>query len=506
MTAVDKIKTMFQDSTNQKLMIGICLFVWAWIFIFAFLIYKPKYVSHSLVIVKDSATNTRYVVNDPNYGADPISSKASNPVLNTMGLLKSESIANTVFGDLKLKHPEELEKLNIKTDLDWLKFYGNGARFVKSKNVPGTDLIAIDFQWKSPEVAKSGLESVIRGFQAASQDINQAEQKRRSEYLDEQVNDILVKLDAVRQRKSSLKQSAEIPNIQQEMTNMTDARISTQRQLNDTIARARGAEAELNRYQSTLGMNSTQAVRASAVGLNPNIQKLHDELNAQSEKAAFLKGTLTAKNPKVREVETQIAQIKTDLQGEVNRTIGGHVNYEKQVSVADPTRGSVISQMVLTNAQVQSLHQQAASLRNELSRMNKRMRHLPNIEEAITNIEQEERNLSQALDTLEAKSLEAHIKEAETLSNIFVVDPPTLPLGPGFPSRTHVLIIGLALGVFAALAAMLLRVKFSDRADEWLSWLQVNFEEMAQRGRLQRTKSILGYTSYITPKFKYKLY
>lgn len=506
MTPAEKIKTIFQDPTNQKLMLAICLFVWAWMFIFAFFIYKPKYVSHSLVIVKDSATNTRYVVNDPSYGQDPISSKASNPVLNTMGLLKSESIASQVFSDLKVKHPDELDKLNIRTQLDWLKYYGNGSRFVKSKNVPGTDLIAIDFSWKNPDVAKSGLQSVIRGFQDASQNINQAEQKRRSEYLDEQVNDILVKLDAVRQRKSELKKSAEIPNIQQEMTNMTDARIATQRELNDVVARARGAEAELHRYQATLGMNPSQAVRASAIGQNPNIQKLHDELNQQQEKAAFLKGNLTAKNPKVREVETQINQIKNDLQGEVNRTIGGHVNYERQVSVSDPTRGSVISQMVLTNAQVNSLHQQAASLRKELGNMNTRMRHLPNVEEAINNIEQEERNLSQALDTLEAKSLEAHIKEAETLSNIFVVDPPTLPLGPSFPSRTHILAIGFALGLFAALGAMLLRVKFTDRVDVFLSWLQVNFDEMAQRSRLHKTKSILGYTSYITPKFKYKLY
>jgi uncharacterized protein involved in exopolysaccharide biosynthesis len=58
--------------------------------------------------------------------------------------------------------------------------------------------------------------------------------------------------------------------------------------------------------------------------------------------------------------------------------------------------------------------------------------------------------LSSALDTLQQKAIEAHLKEAEALSNVFVVDSPHYPMSARFPSILQIWLLALLLGPLGA--------------------------------------------------------
>ncbi len=467
---------------NIRLMAGITLFVWCFMLMYGLLVYKPMYTAESVVMIKDSAIVSAYIEPEQMYSSKTTSSNAANPVLNTMGLLNSAAIMDALWDFFHEKHPEELKKLNIKTRKEWEKFYKDGSSFIKAKNKPGTDLITVSFTWSDPKITREAAEVVLAAFQDASLDLNQAEQRSRSKYLAKQVTDLESELEEVRRRKTAYKQEMKTVNVNSESVELTKLRTRFEEKLNQILARSEGKKAELGRYQTMLGMTPEQALEASAIGMNATLGNLKNEYYTLSQTHAFLTTTLTDKNPKVQEVRNKMIQVEDNIRKELANTLGYESDLQTAIAVADTTRGTVINEMVRTQAEVIFLDQQASALRAKLDEVDAQVAGFPVVEEGISNIEQRERSLSDSLDALRKKYLEAQLREAQTLSNVFIVDEPRLPKQSDFPNPVHLAVISLLLGLGAGLGAVVLRYKL--QLDELVPQVVQNIAEcLEQRER-----------------------
>jgi len=436
-------------ATSVGILVATCTMVYSLAF------YHNKYSSDAMVLIKDSAISTSYVLPEQNYAIQTTSSNASNPVLNTMGLLKSESISDALWQYLKTQHPEELQKLHLKTQEDWRAYFAEGRSLLKAKNMPATDMITLEFKWETPEVAKGGLETVLKAFQDTSKNINRAEQESRSKYLANQVVDIEQKLADLRERKSKYKQEMQTINISQESTKLADESIRLASRLNEVEAEASGKEAEFLRYQNMLHLSPENALNGTALGMNTTLNDLQNKLYQLNQQYAELKITLTPKNPKLQEITSQIEAAKENIKSEMTRTLtsSSTKNGKNAVAISDSTRGTIISQMVSARAESIQSYTQAQVMHKRLADIDKLIHDLPNKEQQLANMEEEEKSLSSALDTLRQKQLEAQLKQAETLSNVFIIDKPRLPGSPKFPTKIHLLFIGLLGGILAGMGA-----------------------------------------------------
>jgi uncharacterized protein involved in exopolysaccharide biosynthesis len=442
---------------DHILFFSAALFVWCWMLGYCVTSYHPQYQSQSMVMIKDSAINDRYILPD-NYAMPTTASSSSNPVLNAMGLLKSKQVSEAMYIYLQEKHPEYLKKRNIKTRSQWDGFFGGGKAFIKAKNEAGTDLISVQFVWSNPVQAKEGLEVILKAFQDASLSINRSEQENRNRYLANQVEVIQRKLALVREQKSTFKSEMKIASLTRESDELASTGIALATQLNQVEANAQGKQAEYERYQSMLKLNADDALIASALGMNENLSKLQNKYYELSQTHAQLKTTLTDKNPKVQEVRTQMNQVEDSIKTEISRTLGtGKVG--KTLAVSDGTRGTVINQMVSAQAESIELFTQANVLRTRIDAVDHQIKAMPNIEQSLNNLEDQEKSLSSALSTLRQKQLEAQMKEAETLSNVFIVDTPTLPTKPKSPTQMHLMVMGFILGIAAGISAVVLKIK-----------------------------------------------
>ncbi len=435
---------------NTALILGVGLFVCFWMLIYTFFVFKPGYAAKSMVIIKDSAITSRYVEPDQYYALQTTSSSSSNPVLNTMGILKSSAISDALWQFFQSKHPEQLKKLKIKTQEEWKAFYQDGSSFIKAKNQPGTDLISVQFSWSDPVIAKEGLAVVLSAFQNASRDLNRSEQSTRTKFLEGQVREIEAQLLAVRKLKSTYQISNKTVSVRREGDDLAGTRMELSNRLSQLEAQAQGKERLARRYQQLLGMNPEKALKASALGQNGTIARLQDELYRLQQQYALLSSSLTESNPKVREIEAQIAQVKANLTAEQSRTMGTTNN--TQTVVADSTRGDVVRNMLLANGEAQDLRAQAAIIRQRLGQVNVDISQFPQKAEGLAQIEQKEGSLSLALDHLRQKALEGRVKEAQTLSNVFIVDEPSLPQKAQFPTRTHLIVLSVLMGLGVGIA------------------------------------------------------
>ncbi len=444
---------------NARLMAGTMLFIWCWMLIYGLLFYQPSYTSEATVMIRDYAMSTPFL-EQKSGDARTTSSTSANPVLNTMGLLNSAPISMALYDFFRKNHPDELKKRGIRNSSDWEEFFRDGSAFIKAKNKPGTDLITVRFSWTSPELSRQGAVILLKAFQQASLDINQAEQRKQSKYLQGQVEEFSKALDDVRRTKSDYKRQQNTVDAGIESAELTKLRARFQERLDQMLAQAEGGSAALARYQQALGMNPDEALKAAAVGMNPTLRKLRTEYYDLSETQAFLSANLTDKNPKLREVREKREQVEADIRKELASTLGYSANLEDVPVVADTARSTVVNEMLSTQAQRNRAHREAQALKARLNELDQRIRSFPVVEEGLAAIEQKERSLSESLDSLRRKFMEAKLKEAQTLSNVFIVDPPNLPRHANFPSPLHLFAIALILGVAASGGAVYLRHRF----------------------------------------------
>jgi uncharacterized protein involved in exopolysaccharide biosynthesis len=447
---------------NTGLILGVGAFVAFWMTLYAWTAYTPRYSAKSTVIIKDSAITSRYVEPQQNYALQTTTSSSSNPVLNTMALLKSANISDALWEYLSTKHPEELKNNHIKTKRQWESFFQDGSSFIKAKNQPGTDLISIQFSWRKAIIAQEGLNEVVKAFQDSSRDMNKLEEVSRTHFLGMQMKDLEANLRKIRHQKSLYRSHSGTVSMNREQDELAASRMEMTNRLSQLEAIAQGKESQVRTAQGLLHMAPAQALAASAVGQNNSMAKLQDELYRLRQFHSLLRASLTDSNPKVKEAQAQIEQVSANLEAERHRTSTG--SGSSVGIVADSTRSRLVDGMLQAQNESRDLRAQATVIRARLGEINQEISKYPSLAENLSNIEQQEASLSLALDQLRQKVMEGRIKEEQTLSNVFVVDAARLPEKSQFPTPLQITIIGILLGLGTGTAAAFIRERLLSSA------------------------------------------
>ncbi len=440
------LKTLFIK--DMRLLLAVMLTLWVWTLLYTLLVHKNQYAAIATVMIRDSAITNRYVEETMVDTYRTTSSEATNPVLNTMGLLQANAIADNLFQYLRQTHPKVLQSMGLRTPLEWQRFFGEGESFIGSKHEPGTDLIYLQLTWPDPVIAKEALQNVLSSFRQVSLDLNRSEQRDRTEYLGQRVQELAQELAKVRALKGQYKAQTGTANVNQKTIEIERARLEVETLLGQAQAEAAANRSGLQHYQAMVGLNAKQALQATAIGQNETLQAMYDRLYTQMETEAQLAALLTPQNPKLREARAKIAQSEADIALEVRRTAGEGASADN--AVTDLTRGTVIQQMAQTQAAAMMAEMRAKTLQRHLDQLNGQIRALPLVESKTAQLDQQEKSLSEALANLERRYLESEMKEAEAVSNVFVVDEPRIPLKPLFPSASQVLFLGFLGGIAAS--------------------------------------------------------
>lgn len=457
---------------NLGLILGVGLFVTFWMLLYTFLVYKPHYSAKATVIIKDSAITSRYIEPEQFYAMQTTSSSSSNPVLNTMSILKSKAISDALWNYFSTQHPEELKHAKIKTKREWNSFFQDGSAFIKAKNQPGTDLIAIQFSWNKAEIAKEALDVIVKAFQDNSRDLNKEEQISRTRFMNKQVAELEAQVEAIRREKSKYQSQKHTISLTREEDDLASSRLELSTRLNQIEALAKGKEDQVRNYQNILKLTPEQALKASALGQNSTMTKLQDEAYRLQQVHSLLQSSLTDNNPKVQEIKAQLDRVNANINDERKRTLGNHA--AGGTVVADTTRGTLINTMLQAQGEAKDLRAQASVIRQRLTQVNQDIEKYPALAEGLANISQKEASLSTALDQLRQKVMEGRIKEEQTLSNVFIVDPPRTPEKAQFPTQTHLIVISVLLGFGVGVAVAFAKEQFlspSDDSDR-PSWLE----------------------------------
>ncbi len=433
---------------DKQLIVSVILICLFWSLVYLLLFYKPGYESKAKVWIKNLATEEFVTSLDTQNQLTPLT-QAGNPLLTQIEILNSHRLKQAVV-DYKLKQGEKISLASVDINI---------------KNKQNTDMLDINYKDTSPQKAQEILNLILNEYEDINLSINKKIRTVRREYIDIKLVDIENKLHAVRNRIKDYKTKTLAIDLTEQSKQLVDQQSIVLLRLEDTIAELNNTGSSIVAAENQLSLKSKDALNAVALGSrNENLVELRKNLNETLQEYELDSAKYASTNPKMIALKNKIETINQQIKKQIELSIGKYAQTQN-INILDPVREDVVTKLIENKVKLMGLKAQEESLKAGLQRNNFNQAKIPEQEFNLDNLEQEELALSNAYDQLKEKQIEAKIKEAEAVSNIIIVDTPSLPKKPSFPSAFQSIVLGLIFGLFAGLGLSALKTYLEDVCD-----------------------------------------
>lgn len=417
--------------------------------------YKSPWLSEAKVWIKDTATRS-FVSQDygePGYLSSLTAS--GNPSMIQSEILMSQEMERHLSDYIKRTQPRE----------KWGSLNGDGNPnthgIVKVKTEPNTDLLTVKLKWENPAMSQDLLREALAKLDETNLTINRQIYTKKRAYIQKQLHELETKLQAVRQRIKDFQSGNLMVDMESQTSELVKLKSQLVQQLESAMASRNNVAGNARALQRQLAMSPKDALAAVALGSgNTNLVKMRTDLATLKQQYAHDSVKEADTNPHLVALKGQIETLEAQIKEETLRTSGrqGH----KGPMIFDTVRGELVQDMAASQAKSVALGAEVSSLTAAIARVDQALRNIPKNRFTLSGLQEEERALSLAFDEMRKREIEASIKEAETPSNVFVVDAPTLPHRASFPTATHVLALSLLLGMGASMGLSVLKTLAED--------------------------------------------
>jgi uncharacterized protein involved in exopolysaccharide biosynthesis len=437
---------------DNALIFTVIFIVFVWALMYLLIFYKPEYKSSAKIWIKDLTTD-EFVTNLDTQGQLTPLTSAGNPLLTQIEILKSNQLRDFV-NNYRIK---KFDNKNKSIDIDSL---------LDVKNKPGTDILNITFSSNEPKDAQETLTEVLKEYDNINLLINRKIKTARREYIDLKLAEINKKLYDVRNKIKEYKSSNLAISIDEESTKLVGQKIDTASKLEDVLADINRTQSSIIDLENQLSLKSHEALNAVALGSdNITLMKLRDDLNTAVQQYQYDYPKFADTNPKMIAQKNKISEINKQIKDQIKLSIGKYAK-NQGINIFDPVRQKLAENLVTAQTELISLQAEKVSVDESIEKIKAEQAKIPEKKFTLDNLEQEERTLSNASDELAKKQIEARIKEAEAVSNVVIVDPPSYPKSISFPNPVQVLILALMLGAFAGITVSVLKTLIEDICDD----------------------------------------
>ena len=363
-----------------------------------------------------------------------------------------EKVARDTDLDLNVHTPEEKERLL--------------AVLASKIEVTGSsrdNIYIIRYQNTDPELAKRVVESLLTIFVENTLRATRKDTALTEDFLDEQIQEYKVKLEAAEERLKEFKRSnvglmpteagGYFAKIQKAIDDLDQAKLL----LSEAIQRREALKSQLSDVSSI--------VQAST---NETVSMLMDQISDLEQKRDALMLQFTDRHPDVIAVKQKIDILKKQQEDELLNPKAS--NY---IGVENPIYQELKIELGKVEAEVGALRARKRELERKVSGLNKLVDTVPQVEADLLKLNRDYKINKENYDGLVSRREAAKISRDASQSvddiQFKVIDPPVVPLVPVGPNRplfmSLVLLAGLGGGIAFALFLSQVRSTF-DSATE----------------------------------------
>jgi len=416
--------------------------------VFGLLFYTTTYISSAEVLIKQTTPVTFVTeLNTDNQGGQFGMGQDKNPVLNQIEILSSYDIATAVAKKLSgnssfSKYPKEFLAKRIQ-------------RAIELDTPTGTDIISIDIKWDNPEDAQLIAKTLLDCYYDYNVNLNKKSVLQTKNYINKQLADSSKKLESTREEIKTYRKNNFTVDIELESDSLVQQIKRVEDLIVDVNANISNQEGRGRQSLSNLGINLKKAIDSVALGGDPTLLKLQQSLQDAQQKYATLKVKYPVSTPEMRSLHADIKMNEDQIAKQTIALIGKSATNANNSLISDSVRSNMVSDTVKSNIELHSLRTQKTELTKILSELNGQLKQVPEKQKMLTILLEKEKTLADVVETLNAKLVEAKIKESEIISNISIIENPTVSDTESFPTKMHLTFMFLFAGIILGIGTIL---------------------------------------------------
>lgn len=321
---------------------------------------------------------------------------------------------------------------------------GMCSRLMVDTPTRNSNIIKVRYQAENPDLAQRVLGHIIDAYLKRHFEIHRA--SRAYEFLAQQVDQTRARLEDAESKLRDLKSQLGVYSLDMAQQTITQRRETLWQQIREAESQLASAIAKRDSLLNVLTNRVAQVFPTSSVPvLSANLREQMDRLNALRKREATLLATYSENSLPLENVRAQIKELEQSIAQQMPEIPNVSLS-ENKTGEDDPLRINLVT----LEAEIAALKARIWALRQHLAITREEEKKISETEAKIVDLqrkrEMEEANYKYFYQSLEKARIDDAL-DSDKISNIAVVQQPTLPLRPVRPNLPRNMAIAVVLGL-----------------------------------------------------------
>lgn len=380
----------------------------------------------------------------------------SDPIQTQIEILKSATILDKVIRDFNMRYKTGPNKGQYLSHLD----LQNNLIVNANRNV---DIVELKFEDRDPRKAKEILQAISDGYIAKTIELKASDTASAIRFL---------KQERSKAEREALDASKRLKSFE---TNSKTVSIDTNKTLLNSFERLKElrlkVDTEYVKSKSTADQLATQlmvsfdnAILTNTISTDPFLAALRKELYDSENQLVKLQTKVKPGHYQLEEVKSQIQGHQRLIKERIKELVGREVSPTDFPFSADPVRAELTKNFLQTKAAELGLEQQLVVIEEAIADYQAKIDRLPSEKYIYAQLLRQNAIAEKRLQEIDLKLIETRMKGviASHVTNIRLIDPPSVPILPKWPNIPLTLLASFIFGVCLSAVVIYLVEYFDD--------------------------------------------
>lgn len=383
-------------------------------------------------------------------------SRLSDPIQTQIEILKSATILDKVIRQFNMRYKGGPQKGQ------YLSYLSVSSNFdVKADR--DIDIVELLYKDPDPKVAKDVLQSIADSYIEKTIELKASDTASAIRFLKKERNKAEREALDTSKRLREFEQASKTISLEsnQEIVKSSYSLKSLKLSIDTEYVKAKSAREQLSLQLMT---DFDDAILSNTVSQDPFLAALRKDLYEKETQLVKIQTKVKPGHYQLEEIKAQIDGDKKLIEERVKELVGREVSSDSFPYSADPLRSELTRNLLQAKTDEIAAEQQLMVVNQAIDELSKKLDKLPAEKYIYAQLLRQNEVAQKRLEEIEAKLIESRMKGviASHITNIRVIDPPSLPERPKLPNIPMALLTGFIIGLCLALAVIYIVEYFDD--------------------------------------------
>lgn len=382
--------------------------------------------------------------------------RLSDPIQTQIEILKSATILDKVIRQFNMRYKGGPQKGQYLSYLSLSSNFDVNA----DRNV---DIVTLQYKDPNPKRAKEVLQAIADSYIEKTIELKASDTASAIRFLKKERNRAEREALDTSKRLREFEQASKTIGLEsnQEVVKSSYALKSLKLTVETEYVKAKSAREQLSLQLMT---DFDDAILSNTVGQDPFLAALRKDLYEKETQLVRIQTKVKPGHYQLEEIKAQIDGDKKLIEERVKELVGKEAGSASFPYSADPLRAELTRNLLQAKAGEIAAEQQLEVINDAIQNVNKKLDKLPNEKYIYAQLLRQNEVAQKRLEEIEVKLIESRMKGviASHITNIRIIDPPSLPARPKLPNIPMALLTGFIIGLCLALAVIYIVEYFDD--------------------------------------------